>query len=231
MKMLLSPLTLYRYDNNLFEGMRPSVPQAIDFDNLINLLLIETAELEILYPDPTKCKLFITMWSQARANAWSRVYDALFAKYSPIENTDRYEDITDTTTVTTADNTTDERNGITSVSGSDSITFNEGNRSTTESVTGFNADTFKNNAKTDTTHATDTTEGTNNATTKARNINDIARTGSEDRTFTHTNHTHGNIGVTSNQKMITEEIELRLNNDIQHFIINDFKNNFCLLVY
>lgn len=229
--MLISPLTLYRYDNNLFEGMRPSVPTTIDFDNLINLLLIETAELEVLYPDPSKCKLFITMWSQSRANAWKRVYDALFAEYSPIENTDRYEDITDTTRVETTDNTTDERNGWTSVEGSDSITFNEGNRSTTESVTGFNADNFKNNAKTETTHATDTTAGTNNANTKAGNRNDIDRTGTEERTYKHTNHTHGNIGVTSNQKMVTEEIELRLNNDIQHFIINDFKNNFCLLVY
>lgn len=229
--MLLSPLTLYRYDNNLFEGMRPSVPQAIDFDNLINLLLIETAELEVLYPDPSKCKLFITMWSQSRANAWKRVYDALFAEYSPIENTDRHEEITDTTMVKTEDNTTDERNGWTTVTGSDSITFNEGNRSTTESVTGFNADTFKNNAKTETTHATDTTEGTNTANTQAGNRNDIGKTGTEERTYTHINHTHGNIGVTSNQKMVTEEIELRLNNDIQHFIINDFKNNFCLLVY
>lgn len=229
--MLISPLSLYSYDNNVFSLLKPCVPVGVSADDVINNILLNTAELEVLYPNPEAFKYFVGVWAKSRINAWNRVYSALTAKYSPIENTDRYEDITDITTVSTANNTTDERNGWTSVEGTDSITFNEGNRSTTESVTGFNADTFKNNAKTETAHATDTTTGTNNATTKAGNRNDIGRTGTEDRTFTHINHTHGNIGVTTNQHMITEEIELRLNNDITKFIVDDFKRNFCLLVY
>ena len=229
--MLISPLALYNYDNDVFSLLKPCVPTGVSADDIINNIILNTAELEVLYPNPGAFKYFVGVWAKSRINAWKKVYTALTAEYSPIENTDRYEDITDTTKVKTTDNTTDKRSGRTSVTGSDSITFNEGNRSTTESVTGFNADTFKNNAKTETNHATDTTEGTNTATTEATNTNDIDRTETEERTYTHINHTHGNIGVTTNQKMITEEIELRINNDITKFIVDDFKKNFCLMVY
>lgn len=41
---------------------------------------------------------------------------------------------------------------------------------------------------------------------------------------------HGNIGVTTTQKMI--EAERKVSEfDIDHIIINEFKNTFCLLIY
>ena len=174
---------------------------------------------------------FVGIWAKSRANAWQRVYSALTAQYTAIENYDRYEDISDTSHVDTTDNTTDTRQGTTTVNSSDSITFNEGNRATSEKVTGFNSNSFVDKGKTETTHATDTTSGTNTSTTEATNTNTIGRTGGEDRTNSRTSHIHGNIGVTTAQKMITEELELRANNDITKFIVEDFKRNFCILVY
>ena len=229
--MLISPLTLYSYNNLVFDRMKPYIPNGIEGDDVINSILLNTAELEVLYPNPESFMNFVGVWAKSRANAWQRVYSALTAQYSAIENYDRYEEHTDTSRIDTTDNTTDTRKGTTTVNSSDSITFNEGNRATTESVTGFNSNSFANKSKTETTHATDTTSGTNASTTEATNTNTIARLGSEERATAQTSHTHGNIGVTTNQKMIAEEIELRAKNDITHFIVEDFKRNFCLLVY
>ena len=52
----------------------------------------------------------------------------------------------------------------------------------------------------------------------------------EDTAFTHTERTHGNIGVTTTQQMIEEERRV-VEFDIYHYIAEDFKADFCLLVY
>lgn len=44
-------------------------------------------------------------------------------------------------------------------------------------------------------------------------------------------HRHGNIGVTSNVTLILQELALRAENNIYEFIANDFKNEFCVLIY
>lgn len=41
-------------------------------------------------------------------------------------------------------------------------------------------------------------------------------------------HTHGNIGVTTNQQMINAELELRLNNQMLNLIIDDFASEICI---
>lgn len=46
-----------------------------------------------------------------------------------------------------------------------------------------------------------------------------------------TEYTYGNIGVTTTQKMITEEIELRVKYNIYELIANEFKEKFCNLIY
>lgn len=48
---------------------------------------------------------------------------------------------------------------------------------------------------------------------------------------THSGRIHGNIGVTTNQQMIREELELRARGNIVDIIAEDFKQRFCLLVY
>lgn len=47
---------------------------------------------------------------------------------------------------------------------------------------------------------------------------------------THDGHLYGNIGVTTTQQMIREEINIR-DNDIYKIISDDIKQHFCILVY
>ena len=50
-------------------------------------------------------------------------------------------------------------------------------------------------------------------------------------TDTETRHGKGNIGVTTYGKMISEELELRPKLDIYKFIVTEFKEQFCVMVY
>ena len=47
--MLISPLTLYSYNNLVFDRMKPYIPTGIESDDVINSILLNTAELEVLY--------------------------------------------------------------------------------------------------------------------------------------------------------------------------------------
>lgn len=47
----------------------------------------------------------------------------------------------------------------------------------------------------------------------------------------HEGHIYGNIGVTTTQKMIEEETELRIKYNIYDMISMSFRSNFCIMVY
>lgn len=49
-------------------------------------------------------------------------------------------------------------------------------------------------------------------------------------TLTHSGSVSGNIGVTTTQQMINQELELR-RTDIYKYIVTEFKAEFCVLVY
>lgn len=85
----LSLLGLYQYDNTIFDSF--IMPGEIDRDVLINNLLMETAELEILYPDAEFMKSAITMWSRMRLHTWERVAIVLYEDYDPFVNIKRDE--------------------------------------------------------------------------------------------------------------------------------------------
>lgn len=87
----------------------------------------------------------------------------------------------------------------------------EGNSNSIESRAAYNTDSLTNSSK-----------------------NEVA--GNDSQSFssaskrTHAAHIHGNIGVTTTQEMINQELELRKFN-IATYIAEEFKKEFCILVY
>ena len=67
----LSLLGLYRYDPSILDEL--VLPDAVDRSDLIDNLLVETAELEIIYPEPEIMRQIIGSWSRARLAVWNRV--------------------------------------------------------------------------------------------------------------------------------------------------------------
>ena len=108
----LSPLGLYRWDDTIFDLMQ--IPSALDKPTLIDNLLTETAELEVLYPNPVVFKNLVAVWSAKQIDIWNRLYATTQYEYNPIENYNRYETgsedgsgrTTHSGTDTTADTTT-----------------------------------------------------------------------------------------------------------------------------
>ena len=61
----------------------------------VEMLLFDTAELELLTPDPDIIKQLLGRWSNVRVNAWSKMLDTETVEYNPIHNYDRREDWVD----------------------------------------------------------------------------------------------------------------------------------------
>ena len=119
--MLLSIMGLYEYDNTLFQGLQ--VPEGVSREHVINEILLQCAELEVLYPELDIMKLAITTWSVANLYTWQKLYDTMVVEYNPIWNVDATVEI-------------------------DRETSGSGNA--TDAVKGFNSNTWAESDKTDT---------------------------------------------------------------------------------
>lgn len=85
-KATLTILGLWQYDHTVLDGMQ--VPQGISKETLCDNLLMECAELEVLYPDPDFMKPAIASWSAMMAPVWQELYDTTQYEYNPIWNKD-----------------------------------------------------------------------------------------------------------------------------------------------
>ena len=204
--MLLSIMGLYEYDNTLFQGLQ--LPEGLNKDAVVNEILLQCAELEILYQNINTMKLAITTWSIANMYTWQKLYDTMVVEYDPIWNVDANV----TETITGSENRDIDRTG--SGSNNESINLTD-----TEAVKGFNSDTWADSHK-------NTRGGTDNTSLSSSEVinDDVSRT--ETRTERRT----GNIGVTTTQQMLEQERQIAEFNII-NYIAQSFKQRFCLLIY
>lgn len=197
MKAWLSILGLYNYDNSIFDLF--VVPDGMNKELIINNILLECAEMEIIYPEPDIMKNAIGLWSNKQLESWERMYKAMQLEYDPIYNYDRFEEWLDSNTATTHSNTNSNLNR----KGSTKHQVNAFNRGITDS----NIDSIDN------TDTDNTNTNSNNSAIGA-----------------HSGHMYGNIGVTTSQDMLLSEVNVS-KFIVQDYIIEQFKERFCLLVY
>lgn len=219
MRSNMSLMGLYHYRPDILD--RFHIPGDINDDMVRAEVIRQCAELEVLYPDPDFFKEALHWWSWSHNEAWERMYTALMAEYDPIENYNRIEDWTDDSTQT--NDLKSENTG--SATGNISTT---GTNATDEKHydKGFNEYALLNDQRNETNSNT-TTNTTDSSTTGSTTRN----TGSVDQTASRKGHVHGNIGVTTNQQMLSEEIKLRTTHTMTQIIVDQFKREFCLLVY
>ena len=255
----LTVMGLYNFDNTLLNTL--VFPGGMDGDKLKNAILLETAELEVVYPDPRFFKTAINLWSNIRLDTWNRIFHAAQLEYNPIENYDRFETETsgNTRQHSGVDSTSESVQGSSVTDGENSRTIsnttttsnsNQGSGSdsqtTTNEITAFDSNalvthdrsaTTGQNSSTLTQSGTETQSGTDTLTDDTTVTNTESKTGS----FTHgekiadsasrESHIHGNIGVTTSQQMLQSELEISEKLNIYDYIVQEFKRRFCILVY
>ena len=176
----ISVLGMYEFNNALFDKFQ--VPEQIVKQDVVDSIILECAELPLVYTNWDILQGAIGLLSKRRLHAWERMATALFEDYNPLHNFDRYEDSTD-----------DEN--IASTGRADSV----------NTVNGYNGDAEHDRQK---------TEG--KSETKRGNK--------------HNAHLYGNIGVTTSAQMLDGELEIR-KQDLISIIVQEFKENFCIMVY
>lgn len=86
----ISILGLYKYDDTIFDNFH--IPEELDKDALIDELLLQLAELEVIYANPEIMKRSIGSWSKTRLPVWQHLYDTTVYQYEPL-NTYNMENI------------------------------------------------------------------------------------------------------------------------------------------
>ena len=137
------------------------------------------------------------------------LYRTTIQEYSPIENTEKFEDVT--ISYEGSEEYAKNNTGTTEKNGTHTNARN-GIVTTSEKVTAFDSVAQQPNSETDTNYnnLTDTETFSKFGDTSISESNESKSfTNRKDKT---TIHTHGNIGVTSNQQMLKEERQIALFN-------------------
>lgn len=204
--------------NDLFEFL--SLPTGLNKKTLTDNILLQGGEFEVLYSDPMSLKTSIGIWSDREAATFQRWVDALAIEYAPLENYDRIEAWTDTldsdgTSRTTGTNDT-------------TTTINEdivGQSTVQTDVSAYDSSGYQPKEKVTTNSRTD-----DDTTTVIDNDTTENNTSTLDNKGEHRGRVHGNIGVTTSQQMLQQELDLGYWN-IYSRITDMFLEEFCIMIY
>ena len=238
--ILLDIMALYNHDNTLFSAFQ--VPTSITWvehgpdgdtthtetipytkQNIVDNILLECAELEVVYPDSDYMKLAIGTWSTKRLYTWQRIADVLYRKYDPFVNMNRHE------WRTTLENRNLAGSETPNLTDRETRNLAGTNDSTvTGNVNAFN-DSSANGVQRDKVTTDQDTTDTGTVTNTHTGTVNTTDTGTV--TTTDDYHIEGDSAIRDAQDIIRLETEQRLANDLIDIIIEDFKKRFCLMVY
>lgn len=264
----LSLAGIYGFDSHVLDGLLiptgtmsyqdgTTITEPVaDRDTLIENLLIDTYELELIYPDYSFLRAAIHSWCKTESNIWVEYWKTLHYKYNPIHNYDREEHGKDLETrdlKTTNDDTHDLnltrvdthnlQTTVNNTTNTDNTTTYSGNDTVSRTVAGYNSESLTNRDQDKTTYdSSDRLDGTvdsNGVSKDTGTLNVVTddtgtlkRAGTDTGTVgnQHDFHAYGNIGVTTTQQLIKEQREI-IDTSMYEFIIGRFKRRFCLEVY
>lgn len=166
---------------------------------------------------------------------WNKLLDNVYAQtYNPIENYDRQEDTS--LTYEGSENVTRNVDSDRKIKGTTADTRND--TSSAESSSQKNVFAFDSSeaSPSDSDSGTTTATGTGSSNSTVDNSDTEKRTETEGHSFTNrknvtASRVHGNVGVTTNQQMMTAELEFRLKNDFFNTVYEDIANAVLKPIY
>lgn len=197
---------LNQYMPDLFDDV--ILPPGIDKQTVIDEVMERSGDLYVYYQVPERVKHNIAHWFSFKFNDFERMYRALYADYNPIENYDRHEEIEELPNITRSNSGNDNAHNS-----SNSNARNESNRSA------YDSEGYSKEGESITSASDSTTNSTSYSSKQTETGNRVTK-----------NHTHGNIGITTNQQMINAELDLR-RKSLYEYIAEEFENKFLIQVY
>ena len=207
--MSLSKITLIGFNNNyehLWDEL--TLPNGIDKNILINNILLKGGEFEVLYSNPEFMKSAIGVWSAKWQRTFEKWLRALSEEYNPLHNYDRHETYTDNRNIDRTEKATGSDN---------SVSYGSGN--TENKVSAYDVSNYQPHDQSDTSS---TGSNTSDSVTDA--------SGTTSDILLHDAHLYGNIGVTTSQQMLRDELDIDTWNIYEH-ITDLFLNEFAIYVY
>ena len=250
----ITMLGLYKWsasDNvDLFELM--NLPDGIDKDTVVANIIQNSSEFEVMYPNPSYVHDSLLFWSKKWFWTFEKWIKAISIKYEPLYNYDRHEEWTDNNTHSDDDTLNSKRTGTADISGTsqgETVSHNEGTSNTFDELdsevetkkSAFDSSTYSpyDDVVTDSTdkiNVTTSDDGSitsSDSTTSRSNSSDDydeSRNNKGEFENVHKGYMYGNIGVTSSQDMLQQELDVAMFN-LYDRITDIFIQEYCIPVY
>lgn len=203
---------MMKFEPKLFDGVPWPGQEVYPAEIFVRAITDLCGESCPYYQDVGALKQSIYLWGCRRGNDWQRMYLALNSEYNPIENYNRYDDFTETPNITKKSEGNGHSGGR-NRDGGQNISTNAGAAFNTPGMTDRRQDTFQAGTWASTTAAY-VAENTETETGTRRNAG----------------WSHGNIGVSTTQNMVNQEITLRTRDWIKD-IAREFEREFMIRIY
>ena len=223
------------WDATVLDGV--VVPEGMDAELMKNTLMMRCGELTSHWSSPGTFKAATTHWFLTHQWNIQHLYNLLLAEYNPIHNYDRDETITIdvgenggrgyNSEVTSTGDTSGDSTRTPNLTSSDDTTVKR-------NVSAFDSSEYQPRDE-DVTDSTRTETGTDNIESHDETSNNTATDYQEqtvnNRNENHVNHMEGNIGITTTQQMMQEEIALMKGFNLYDTVASMFEDDMMVLVY
>ena len=202
------------------------VPAPLDVETVKSAIMVRCGLLTPVFNDPATCTASFTQWFIEKQWTFEHLIAIVQAEYSPIENVNEIKN------EKTKHGHIETRSGgyKDTEGGKDERDIsNSGTDTTTNTISAYNSSTYQPDNESKTLHGhkvdDDVTYGRTNE--RVYNSDKMAHSGTDEIITSR----HGNIGVTTNQHMIEEELELLKHFDIYRYIAELFENDNMIMIY
>lgn len=227
----------------MFDGC--SVPSPLDMARVRGAIVMRCGLLTPLFSEPETQRYATQQFFYENQWNFEHIIKIINAEYSPIENVAEYRD--ETTKNKGADTLTISKDAKETHGGTDARTVQESgkttisdnvNRTTTRTISAENVGTYSpdnqeivsESGTQETTHGKKTDDNLTHGETISTIEADTHKTDKDSQTD-YTVYRHGNVGVTTNQKMINEELDLLERFNPYRFIADLYEKELILGLY
>ena len=202
------------------------VPEPLDLDAVKSAIMIRCGLLTPVFNDPETFTKVTTQWFFNKQWTFEHLINIVKAEYNPIENV--FEERTEDTTYGRTDTRTGGYKDTNGGKDQRDIT-NAGTDTTTNTISAFNSNTYQPDNQSATLHGHTVDDDLTYGHTLEREYKSDKNTqGGKD---TLSVKRHGNIGVTSADDLIQQELELLRHFDIYGFIAELFEKDNMIMIY